>query len=274
LGTLAEGEVYQAIGRGELRPQDQVWRKGMAGWEPASSYFTFPQVPLAAAPAKPVATPKPLPAPITPAESEPGEKFIQEIELVEDDFLPARSSLSPPFDEEDEPAEPRYGVDNLKIIIVFSTVVLGGLSLMFFISALITIIKEETTKGVVVLGLGVFIAAVAGGLGGVIHSGSTNSCPECRRWWAQTFQRRKLIDKKLAYKTVSRHDLHFGSYSGSSTHGGSHSGSTWGTTSRREQVKVLRRIFDDHYKCKYCRHRWVLTVFEDSENFELDELDS
>ena len=41
-GPLAEGEVNQAIGRGELRPHDHVWRQGLPDWDAASRHFAFP----------------------------------------------------------------------------------------------------------------------------------------------------------------------------------------------------------------------------------------
>ena len=64
-GPLAETEINQAIGRGELRPHDPVWRQGMPGWEPASKHFTFPQAPAAPSSPPPSTQAPQKPAPAT-----------------------------------------------------------------------------------------------------------------------------------------------------------------------------------------------------------------
>ena len=45
-GPFAESVVYEAVGRGEVRSHDQVWRQGLPGWEPASKHFTFAPRPM------------------------------------------------------------------------------------------------------------------------------------------------------------------------------------------------------------------------------------
>jgi hypothetical protein len=62
-GPLKEGEVHQAIVRGEIRTWDQVWTEGMAGWTAASNRFPFPPgTPPALLPAPGSAFPPPAPS--------------------------------------------------------------------------------------------------------------------------------------------------------------------------------------------------------------------
>ncbi len=102
-------------------------------------------------------------------------------------------------------------------------------------------------------------------------AGQEMKCPKCNWWWARVPNGKRLVDKKLAYKQVTRRDH----YSGSSVGVGSYGvtvGSSSGTRSRTEQIKVMRHTYEHLAKCKKCGHEWVLKqTTEDHEDFVVGE---
>lgn len=130
-------------------------------------------------------------------------------------------------------------------------------------------IMEDSGKDVM-RSIGIGLSAIAIVLWCVMGHGRANACSSCHRWWASVSCGRTLVDKKLAYKTVTRTDQTTGNRWGISAKGRFYSGTSSSMRHRKEQVKVLRHTFENHYECKHCGHRWDEVTVEDTENFEID----
>jgi hypothetical protein len=102
----------------------------------------------------------------------------------------------------------------------------------------------------------------------VLVRGAVLGCPRCKWWWARQFVGKRLVDQKHAYKTVSRTDTHSGSAVVFGT-GGVHAGVGSGSTTRKEQVLVLRKFFESDFRCRFCDHLLIKPSQEDTEDFEL-----
>jgi hypothetical protein len=163
--------------------------------------------------------------------------------------------------------EPEQHGSNYKVVLIVATCFFAALALIFFAGS--TAIERGGAGKDALGALGILMVAIAIGLGALIAKGVESACPDCRHWWARTPCGRKLIDKRVAYKTVTRTDSHSGSLFG--FFGGRLGGGlTSGRTTRKEQVKFLRRTFRDFYECSHCGHGWDLERVEDSEEFEVD----
>jgi hypothetical protein len=102
----------------------------------------------------------------------------------------------------------------------------------------------------------------------VLVRGAVYGCPRCKWWWALQFVQKRLVDQKHAYKTVSRTDRHSGTGVFGGT-GGVSAGMVSGSTTRKEQVLVLRKFFESDYRCRFCSHIWIKASQADTEDFEL-----
>jgi hypothetical protein len=118
-------------------------------------------------------------------------------------------------------------------------------------------------------------AAVVLGIAGLIlfgiaGTGIGTSCPKCRWWWVKSLIEKRLIDKKRAFKTVTRTDQHSGSILKVSTSGNVGAEFGQGTTKRKEQIQVMRHYYDNHFSCDHCKHQWITRTEEDLEDFVVD----
>lgn len=98
--------------------------------------------------------------------------------------------------------------------------------------------------------------------------GHRATCPQCHWWWAKTTGEKKLVREEFVNKVVQRKETMSGGglllgSSGLNVAGGG------GTKFRDEAAKVLRRHYDQHFRCKFCGHQWITQSHEDTEEYVL-----
>ena len=72
-------------------------------------------------------------------------------------------------------------------------------------------------------------------------------CPKCRKPFARHLENVELISTEPFYKTITREDVTRDRH-----------GRVKSTTERDEQIRMIRKVYDEHYICKKCSHTWIV----------------
>lgn len=73
------------------------------------------------------------------------------------------------------------------------------------------------------------------------------SCPKCKKLFARQLTNVELISKEPFYKTITRKDVTRDRH-----------GRVKETNEREEQIRMIRKVYDEHYICKKCSHTWIV----------------